>query len=91
MNKAELVVGIATNAEVSKRVAEKVFDATLKTITEALASGDRVQLVGFGTFEVKERAGRTGRNPKTNETVMIMPRKSPSFKPGKSLKDCVSG
>lgn len=91
MNKAELVVGIATNAEVSKRVAEKVLDATLKTITEALASGDRVQLVGFGTFEVKERAGRTGRNPKTNETVMIMPRKSPSFKPGKALKDCVSG
>lgn len=91
MNKAELVDGIAANAEVSKRIAERVLDATLKTITDAMASGDKVQLVGFGTFEVKERAGRTGRNPKTNEVVMIKPKRSPSFKAGKSLKDCVAG
>lgn len=91
MNKAELVDGITANAEVSKRIAEKVLDATLKTITDAMASGDKVQLVGFGTFEVKERAGRTGRNPKTNEVVMIKPRRSPSFKAGKNLKDCVAG
>lgn len=91
MNKAELVDGIAANADVSKRIAEKVLDATLKTITDAMASGDRVQLVGFGTFEVKERAGRTGRNPKTNEVVMIKAKRSPSFKAGKNLKDRVSG
>lgn len=91
MNKAELVDGIAANADVSKRIAEKVLDATLKTITDAMAVGDKVQLVGFGTFEVKERAGRTGRNPKTNEVVMIKPKRSPSFKAGKNLKDRVAG
>lgn len=91
MNKAELVSGIAENAGVSKREAEKVLYATLKTITDTLASGENIQLVGFGTFEVKERAGRTGRNPKTNEVVMIKPKRTPSFKAGKNLKDRVSG
>lgn len=66
------------------------MSATMKSIADALASGDKVQLVGFGTFEVKERAGRTGRNPQTNEVVMIAPTRSPSFKAGKMLKDCVN-
>jgi len=91
MNKAELVGGIAKEAGVSKRQAEDVLDATLRVIAGAMADGERVQLIGFGTFEVKERAGRTGRNPKTNEVVMIQPRRSPVFKAGKSLKEAVSG
>lgn len=91
MNKAELVEGIASSAGVSKRMAEKVLDATIDVITNTMASGDKVQLVGFGTFEVKERSGRTGRNPKTNEVVMIKPTRSPCFKAGKNLKDIVSG
>ena len=89
MNKAELVSSIAQNSGVSKRTVEKVLDATLESIIAELESGGKVQLVGFGSFEVKSRAGRTGRNLKTNGTVAISPKKSPVFKAGKILKDRV--
>ena len=89
MNKSELVQGIAFNANISKRMAEKALDATLNTITNAMERGEKVQLIGFGTFEVKERAGRAGRNPKTNEVVMISPKRDPSFRAGKTLKNKV--
>lgn len=90
MNKFELVSGIAERAGVSKRLAEKCLDAALETVAAALESGDRVQLVGFGTFEAKTMAAKVGRNPKTNEEVPIPARRSPVFKAGKYLKDRVS-
>ena len=90
MNKAELINAVAASADVSKKDTEAVISAMLDTITEALKEGDKVQLVGFGSFEVKKRAARIGRNPKTKETIKIPASKVPAFKPGKALKDAVA-
>lgn len=89
MNKAELVAAVAEKADVSKKDAEKAVGAVFAAIEEALAKNEKVQLVGFGTFEVKERAERTGRNPQTKETIVIPAAKVPGFKAGKALKDAV--
>ncbi|MBF7687192.1 HU family DNA-binding protein [Acinetobacter rathckeae] len=90
MNKSELIDNIAQNGGLSKVDAGKALDATIASITKALQEGDAVTLVGFGTFAVKERAARTGRNPKTGEELQIKASKVPSFKAGKSLKDAVA-
>ena len=90
MNKAELISAVAAAAEVSKKDAEAVIVATLDTITAALKEGEKVQLVGFGSFEVKKRAARIGRNPKTKESIEIPASRVPVFKPGKALKDAVA-
>ncbi|ETX09757.1 MAG: HU family DNA-binding protein [Marinomonas sp.] len=90
MNKSELIDAIAASADLSKASASNALDATLKTIEAALAKGDQVTLVGFGTFAVKERAARTGRNPQTGEEIQIKAAKVPGFKAGKGLKDAVN-
>ena len=90
MNKAELINSVAATAEVSKKEAEAVITATLASITEALQNDDKVQLVGFGSFEVKKRAARTGRNPRSKETIEIPASQTPVFKAGKALKDAVA-
>lgn len=89
MNKADLVAAVATKAEISKKDAEAAVSAVFDSITTALADGDKVALVGFGTFDVKERAARTGLNPRTKEKIEIPASKAPSFKAGKALKDAV--
>lgn len=89
MNKTELVAAVAAKAELSKKDAEAAVKAVLDAVTEALADGDKVALVGFGTFEVKERAARTGKNPRTGETIEIPASKIPSFKAGAALKNAV--
>lgn len=90
MNKAELIAKIAMNSGLSKKDSEKALTAAIDAITEALKNGEKVQLVGFGIFDVKERAPRTGRNPKTKEAIQIPASRVPQFKPGKALKDAVS-
>ncbi|MBR1634361.1 MAG: HU family DNA-binding protein [Lachnospiraceae bacterium] len=90
MNKAELVSAIAEQAGLSKKGAENALKAFTDTVTQELARGGRVQLVGFGTFEVSERAARTGRNPQTGEEMQIAASKTPKFKAGKALKDAVN-
>ncbi len=90
MNKKELVAAIAEKSEVSKKDAEKVLQAFTDVVSEELQKGEKVQLVGFGTFEVSERAAREGRNPKSGETMLIAASKSPKFKAGKALKDLVN-
>ena len=87
MNKAELINAAAEKAGLSKKDTEAAVDAAIKAITEALAAGDKVQLVGFGSFEIRARAARIGRNPKTKEQIKIPASKVPAFKPGKALKD----
>lgn len=89
MNKAELVTSVATKSGLSKKDAEKAIDATIETVEEALGKGDKVTLVGFGTFEVRDRAARKGRNPQTGEEIEIAAARVPSFKAGKSLKDAL--
>lgn len=89
MNKTELVDSIADKAGMTKVDAKKALEATLESIGEALAKGDSVQLVGFGTFKVNERSARTGRNPKTGEPLQIAASKVPAFVSGKALKDQV--
>lgn len=89
MNKTELISAMAEKAEISKKDAEKSLTAFTNVVTDALADGNKVQLVGFGTFEVVERTARTGRNPKTGESIEIQASKSPKFKAGKALKDAV--
>ena len=91
MNKHELVSAIAQNAELSKKDADKALSAAIEAITKALAEGDKVQVVGFGTFEVRERAARTGKNPRTGEVIEIAASKVPAFKACKALKDVVNG
>ena len=91
MNKAELINVVSAAAEVSKKDAEAVITATLDAITDALKDGEKVQLVGFGSFEVKKRAARVGRNPKTKEPIEIPASTVPVFKAGKVLKDIVGG
>lgn len=89
MNKEELINAVAEQAGLSKKDTEAVITAALETITAALKEGDKVQLVGFGSFEVKKRAERVGRNPKTKEAITIPASKVPVFKAGKALKDAV--
>ncbi|MPM05224.1 DNA-binding protein HU [bioreactor metagenome] len=90
MNKAELINAAAEKASLSKKDTEAVINAAVDVITDCLAKGDKVQLVGFGAFEVKQRAERIGRNPKTKESIKIPASKVPMFKPGKALKDAVT-
>jgi DNA-binding protein HU-beta len=90
MNKMELVAAVAKNADLSKKDADAAVKAVFDAISEALAKGDRVQLIGFDTFEVAERPAREGRNPRTGETMKIAATKSPKFKAGKALKDKVN-
>ncbi len=90
MNKSELVTAISKEADITKEMAHRVLDATLKSIEAALKSGEQVSLVGFGSFLVRERAARQGRNPKTGEAMLIKASKSPVFKAGKILKDSVN-
>ena len=89
MNKTELINAVAAKAEISKKDAEKALAAVLGSIEDALKAGDKVQLIGFGTFEVKERAARTGHNPKTGEAIEIAAAKVPSFKAGAALKTAI--
>ena len=90
MNKTELIAAIAGQAEVSKKDAEKVLKAFTDVVAEELKNGGKVQLVGFGTFEVSERAAREGRNPLTGEAMQIAASKAPRFKAGKALKDMMN-
>lgn len=90
MNKTELVALVAEKASMSKKNASVAVDATLNAISDAMAKGDKVQLVGFGTFETKHRSERTGKNPRTGEALKIAATTVPSFKAGKSLKDAVN-
>ncbi len=90
MNKSHLVEHIAQTADLSKAQADNALKAMLEGISEALASGDEVAFIGFGTFKVSERAARTGRNPKTGEEIQIAASKNPTFKAGKALKDAVN-
>jgi DNA-binding protein HU-beta len=89
MNKTELISKVAAKSGLSKKDAEKALNAFIETMTEALKAGDDVQLVGFGSFQVKQRAARDGRNPKTGETLKIAAANVPSFKAGKTLKEAV--
>ena len=90
MTKAELIAQVALKAGLSKKDSDKAIGAVIESITEALAAGDKVQLVGFGTFEVKERGERKGINPRTKEEITIAATKAPVFKAGKALKDAVN-
>ena len=90
MNKAELIAAVAERAELSKRDAESAVSAAIDVITEALRQEEKVQLVGFGSFEVKTRAERMGRNPQTKEPIPIPASRAPVFKAGKALKDAVA-
>lgn len=89
MNKAELISAVADKASISKKDAEKVVTSVIDSISDALKKGDKVQLVGFGTFEVKQRAARKGLNPLTKQPINIAASKAPVFKAGKALKDMI--
>lgn len=89
MNKSELIAAIAEKSELTKKDAEKAVNAFVSVVTEALANNEKVQLVGFGTFEVRKRAERKGRNPQTKEEITIPASKAPVFKAGKALKESV--
>ena len=90
MNKTELIAAVAEKAGIAKKDAEKAVNATLDAITETMVAGDKVQLVGFGTFETRRREARTGRNPRTKEACEPPASTVPAFKPGKALKDQVN-
>ncbi len=90
MNKTELVNAVAEKADFSKKDAEKAVAAVIESITDALTQGEKIQLVGFGTFEVRERAEKQGRNPRTGEAMTVPASKLPAFKAGKALKDAVA-
>ena len=90
MNKSELVSAIATKADLSKKEAEAALKAFTEVVAEELVKGEKIQLVGFGTFEVSERSARTGRNPQTGKEMKIAASKAPKFKAGKALKDAVN-
>lgn len=90
MNRVELVAAIAEKTELSKKDAEKALKAFTDVVAEELKKGEKIQLVGFGTFEVSERAAREGRNPQTGETMKIAASKAPKFKAGKALKDALN-
>ncbi|AOA00007.1 MULTISPECIES: HU family DNA-binding protein [Carnobacterium] len=88
-NKAELIESVATSTGLTKKDATAAVDAVFETIQSTLSAGEKVQLIGFGNFEVRERAARKGRNPQTGEEIQIAASKVPAFKPGKALKDAV--
>lgn len=90
MNKTELIAAVAEKSELSKKDAEKAIKAFTESVSEELVGGGKIQLVGFGTFEISERAAREGRNPKTGEAMTIAATKTPKFKAGKALKDMVN-
>ena len=90
MNKSQLIDKIAAGADISKAAAGRALDSFIDAVTEALKEGDSVALVGFGTYSVRERAARTGRNPQTGAPIEIAAAKVPGFKPGKALKDAVN-
>ena len=90
MNKTQFVEAVAAKADLKKKDAEAAVNAAIAVIEDALKAGEKVQLIGFGTFEVKERGAREGRNPRTGETIKIAASKSPSFAAGKALKDTVN-
>lgn len=90
MNKTEFIAAVAEKAEISKKDSEKALKAFVDVVAEQLKAGDKVQLVGFGTFEVSERAAREGRNPQTGETMTIAACKAPKFKAGKALNDAIN-
>lgn len=90
MNKSELIEAIAQTADISKAAAERALDGTVAAITSSLKKGGMVTLVGFGTFYVGERAARSGRNPRTGETIQIKASRAPKFRAGKGLKDAVN-
>ncbi len=90
MNKSELIDAVAAGADISKAAAGRAVDSMIDAVSGALKDGDQVNLIGFGTFLVRERAARTGRNPRTGETINIAAAKVPSFKAGKALKDAVN-
>ena len=90
MNKTELIAAVAEKAEISKKDAEKAVKAFTEVVSDELVKGEKIQLVGFGTFEVTERPAREGRNPKTGEVMTIAASKAPKFKAGKALKDMVN-
>lgn len=90
MNKSELVSLVSEKSGFTKKDSEKAVNAVLESVTDALVSGDKVQLVGFGTFEVRDRAEKQGRNPKTGEAMIVPASKLPAFKAGKALKDAVA-
>ena len=90
MNKAELIESIANSADLSKASAGRALDAAIEAITKSLKKGDTITLVGFGTFSVRKRAARMGRNPRTGEEIKIKASKVPGFKPGKALKDAIN-
>lgn len=91
MNKTELINAVAEQTQLSKKDCEKTINAVLETIADSLAKNDKVVLVGFGTFEVRSRAARMGRNPSTKKEIKIPASKAPAFKAGKGLKDRVNG
>ncbi len=90
MNKSELIEAVADAADVSKAAAAKAVDAMTDTITRTLKTGKQVTIVGFGTFLIRERRARMGRNPRTGETIQISASRAPAFKPGKALKDALN-
>ena len=90
MNKTELIDTVAESADISKAAAARAVDAVLDSVINTLSKGDQVTLVGFGTFEVRERAARTGRNPRTGEAIQIKASKAPGFKAGKAFKDALN-
>ena len=90
MNKSELIEAVAESADIPKAVAARALDAMVESVTDSLKKGESVSLVGFGTFTIKERAARTGRNPQTGQPIEISAAKVPSFKAGKALKDAVN-
>ena len=90
MNKSELIAAVAEKAALSKKDAEKAVNAVVAAVTDALVDGDKVQLVGFGTFETRARGARTGKNPRTGAAIKIAASKVPAFKAGKALKDAVN-
>ena len=90
MNRAELIVAMAEKAELSKKDAEKALKAFTEVVADELKKGEKIQLVGFGTFEVSERAAREGRNPQTGKSMKIAACKAPKFKAGKALKDAIN-
>jgi len=90
MNKTELIAAVAEKTGMTKKDAERVINATVETITQSLVAGDKVQVSGFGNFEVKAREARIGRNPRTKETIQIPATKLPAFKAAKALKDAVA-
>jgi len=91
VNKGELVISVANRAGMTRKLAEEAVTAVFDSITDALAAGDRVALAGFGSFEVRERAARIGRNPQTGEEIRIEAARVPAFRPGQPLKDRVAG